>query len=171
MKKVIAIFSVLLLVLGIPATALAATDTTNVTGDIAETISISTPATIALGALTVAANNTSADQTLTVYANNSSKTVSLTVCDNNQVADIGKMASGANILTDPLNVKGGDVAAYTALPEVAASTITLENAGAVNGATGQYQVTDFSVRQYVYWSDEQAAGYAITLLFTTGYTT
>ncbi len=170
MKKWLAVICVLLLVVSVPGAALAVTDTTEVTGTIAESISLTTPATIALGSFTVPGNTTSGDSVLCVYANNSTKTVSLVVRDNKQDTNIGKMVSGANVLTDPLYVKGGDVAAYQALPTAAATTITLENAGAINGATGEYNVTDFSVRQYVSWADEQAAGYSITLYFEAAYT-
>lgn len=168
MRKIKAILCVLTLMLVTPGAALAATDTTTVTGDIAESISLDAPTSINLGALTVNGNTESGTQTITVYANNSDKTVSLTVRDNNQGSNIGKMISGSNVLTDPLNVKGGDQASYVALPATAGSTITLESAGTV--ASGQFQITDFTVRQYVYWADKNASGYSITLYFEAAYT-
>ncbi|MEW6574214.1 MAG: hypothetical protein AB1374_11340 [Bacillota bacterium] len=168
MRKLAAVLCVLLLILSLPGTALAVTDTTSVTGDIAESISLDAPTSINLGALTVNGNTESSPQTITVYANNSDKTVSLTVRDNNQASNIGKMISGSNVLTDPVNVKGGDQASYVALPTSAGNTVTLESAGTV--ASGQFQITDFTVRQYVYWADKNASGYSITLYFEAAYT-
>ncbi|MEW6447413.1 MAG: hypothetical protein AB1426_04910 [Bacillota bacterium] len=167
MRKLIAVFCVILLTLGLPGVALAVTDTTTVTGDVAESISLDAPDSISLGSLTVNGSTTSANQIITVYANNPDKTVSLTVRDDKQASNIGKMVSGSNVLTDPLNVKGGDQAVYVSLPTSAGSSITLESAGAI--ASGQFQVTDFSVRQYVYWSDKNASGYTITLYFEATY--
>lgn len=169
MRKITAILCVLTVMLMTPGTALAVTDTTTVTGDIAESISLDAPTSIDLGTLIVNGNTESGAQTITVYANNSDKTVSLTVRDNNQASNIGKMISGSNVLTDPLNVKGGDQATYVALPTAAANTITLESAGTVT--SGQFQITDFTVRQYVYWADKNASGYSITLYFEAAYTT
>jgi hypothetical protein len=152
----------LLAALLVPATVFADdTGTIGVTGDVPSTLTLTLPAgPIALSALTVGETKDSSAQEITV-ATNDPGGLTLKVRDNIQETTIGKMVSGENVLTNPLKVKGGDIASYTALSTEAAGTVLIKT----NEAAEEITIADFSVQQQVLWDDPIDDGYSLTLYF------
>ena len=164
MKKIIkrAVVLTLLVALLVPATVFAAEDTVAVSGDVEAILTLTVPGPIALGNLPVGATTGSDDQSITVGTNNPGG-FTLTVRDSNQVgANIGRMVSGANVLFNPLEVKGGDTTTYTPLTVVETTTVLVK---ATTTAAEDVTINDFSVQQQVLWDDPVAIGYSITLYF------
>jgi hypothetical protein len=157
MKKLLILVGVLLgvlvLSLGLVSVAMAATDTTPVSGTISETITVDAPASITL---TFSPGQTaeSAAQTITVQNN---VAVNVKVKDQAETTP-GYMKAGATSLASPLQVKGGDLISYAA--------VTTEQTLKSNWAPGENnQITDFYVQQAVAWTDPPG-DYSLTLVFT-----
>ena len=163
MKKIIkrAVVLALLTTLLVPVTVFAEeTDTVVVSGDVDAILTLTVPGPIALGSLVVGSTKESTNESITV-ATNDPAGLTLEVRDNIQETTIGKMISGANVLTNPLKVKGGDITPYTALPTVAGSYVTIKTTASAEEVT----IADFSVQQEVLWNDPVDSAYSITLYF------
>jgi hypothetical protein len=147
-----ALTSSLVTLLILPLIAKAATDTSTVTGTISSTITVVSPDTIEIP-LSLGSNITN-PQKVTVTANTNSWR--LTVSDTSSDEKDGRLSKGETDLTDPLEIRGGDIGAYCIL----SSSQTLKN-----GGPGTTEISDIIFKQVV--SVTATAGtYSITLTFT-----
>jgi hypothetical protein len=153
MKKLLILLGVLVLSLGLVGVAMAETDTTGVSGSIAQTITVDGPTSIAL---TFVAGETAASNAQTITVQNN-VAVNVTVKDQAETTP-GYMKAGATSLAGALQVKGGDLASYAA--------VTTEQTLKSGWAAGENnQITDFYVQQAVAWTDPPG-DYSLTLVFT-----
>ena len=170
-KKLVVLLGILamVLLLAVPMASkatFAAENITEVSGNVTSSISISVPPLINLGDIPLGGEAESANYTITVHGE-SGYNVTVIVRDAKTSGATGNMEADTYNLSAPLEVKGGDKPGYVELPTAVNETITLEDCGLLSG--GQYQITDFGVRQQVSWSDQVADGYHIILYLWTSY--
>lgn len=156
MKKILASLLAVVVLLAVMVTpVMADTGSTEITGTVEEAVEVSAPAAFGLGVLTVGGTTESGEKTVTVDANHAGWTLEVHEADGE-----GKMSTNGDVLTNEMQVKGGDITSYTNLGGNAAK-VTLED----SGAKGTSQTISVYFSQAVTWGDV-AGTYSITLTFT-----
>ncbi len=164
MKKITILAGVLALALAaaFPISALADTGDIAITGDINNTIDITVPDSADFGTFTIGGNN---EVTFDITVDVNADGWTLTVADNKAAAaNGGKMVSGTNVLSDLLQIKGGDVTTYADVPASDGTAIKIKDGTGEMAGAGQ--TVTISLSQAVGWSDKAASDYTITLSFT-----
>jgi hypothetical protein len=157
MKKILVLAMALALVaaLVVPMVALAAVDSTEVTGTVAVAIEVSAPDGADLGSMEVGDNVLASAITVTVNCTQTGWTLGAKDASNG-----GKMSGAPGNLTNALKIEGGDQSTYTAL---SGTDVLLETTGAA--AAGETEIDDVNFQQTVEYADT-AGSYAITITFT-----
>jgi hypothetical protein len=159
MKKRISFIVMTLVVISVimsPFPALAATtSSTQITGNVPATISMTSTSSLAMPSLIPGTTVESSYITVTVSTNTNGW--SLTAAESGGGVD-GKMDRNGGIMTNALEIQGGNVSTYTPLT----STVTLRNA---NGTAGTIPFDNIKFRQVVAVT-EVAGDYSITVVFT-----
>jgi hypothetical protein len=149
----------LVVALVVPMVALAAeSDTTEITGTVAVAIEVSAPSSAALGSMEVSETNELVGGPITVTVNCTQTGWTLGASES---GGNGFMSSAVSTdLLNPLQIKGGDIAAYTAL---SGTDVLLEETGA--DAAGETEIEDVNFNQKVVYADT-AGAYSIIITFT-----
>lgn len=159
MKRRLPLLATLLAIIGIimsPASVFAAsTSNTVVSGQVPATISMTATSSLTMPSLVPGTTVTSSNITVNVNTNTSGW--SLTAAESS--SGDGMMATtGGTPMTNPLQIKGGELSPYSPL----SSTVTLKNA---TGGSGNIEIGNISFQQIV--AASQAAGdYSIIVVFT-----
>lgn len=154
--RILALVMALVIVLIVPMTVFAATDTSLISGTVGATMSVASPGPITLPSLVPGNTVESSVQTVTVITNTNGW--SLTVAESGGSPD-GKMEkSGPITMANPIKVKGGDLSNYMSLETL----VTLKNA---NGSSGTIYLNNVYFQQQVA-ANEAAGTYSITVVFT-----
>jgi len=146
-----------IIVLIVPVTVFAESDTSTLTGSVGATMTISSPETITLPSLVPGSTVESTSQYVTISTNTSGW--SLIVSENSGSND-GKMEkSGGITMTYPVYVKGGELSNYTSLT----SPVTLKNA--TGGPCANQNIEGIFFQQQVA-ANEAPGTYSMTIIFT-----
>lgn len=176
MKKKILVLGVALVLLSalvVPTAALAETGESSVGGTVGASYSLSVPTPITLPPLVPNTTVESSAVADIAIDTSTTGTVTLTVRDKEQASHIGQLycTAASYPLTAPLKVKCGTSAtddsaieAYTALPTVVTTTLTIVNAKAISAGVTYNPAAGLFVEQAVE-AIAEAGDYSLILYF------
>jgi len=160
MKKILAVFGVMLMVFALAAPlAVSASNTgdTTITGTVTGVIEVTVPGGFAMPSLVPGTSPESGAKTATVDCNNTAWELDVKGSDNGFMVD-----STPTALANAMKIKGGDINDYTAL--------TGSDQSLKTGGAGTTTINDIYFQQTVAWTDAPGS-YSITVTFTGTVTT